>query len=77
VRGIGLKKLEQPDFTASSRAGAFSLLIVTEAVIPDAYWIPQPPKIDRQAILVDLKHGHEIPGAQLNNPEPVLMVRTK
>jgi hypothetical protein len=33
--------------------------------------------MDRQALLGELKSGAEIPGVQLNNPKPVLVVRTK
>ncbi len=73
----GLKKLEQPDFTASARAGPPSIVIVAEDQVPESYWVPQPPKLDRQALLGDLKQGEEIPGAQLSNPKPVLSVRTK
>src|SRR5262245_12358914 len=72
-----LKKLEQPDFTALARVGSPALVIVAEDKVPDAYWLAQPPKLDRQRILGALKRGTEIPGAQLSNPEPVLMVRTK
>ena len=73
----GLKKLEQPDFTASARAGSPALVVLAEDQIPAAYWVPQPPKLDRQALLGDLKRGDGIPGAQLCNPKPVLSVRTK
>src|SRR6187397_2029163 len=74
---VGLKKLEQPDFTASARAGLPHLLIVADDVIPDPYWVPQPPKLDRQSLLADLKRGEVIPGAQLGNPKPSLAVRSK
>ena len=74
---VGLTKLEQPDFTASTRAGSPALIVIAEDKIPEAYWLPQPPKLDRQTILGELKRGAEIPGAQLSNPKPVLMVRTK
>jgi hypothetical protein len=74
---VGLTRLEQPDFTASTRAGSPALVVVAEDHIPEAYWLPQPPKLDRQAILRELKVGTEIPGAQMSNPQPVLMVRTK
>ena len=74
---VGLSKLEQPDFTASARAGFPALLVIAEETIPEAYWLPQPPKLDRQAILGELKQGAEIPGAQMSNPKPVLSVRTK
>jgi Siphovirus Gp157 len=74
---VGIIKLEQPDFTASARAGSPALIVVAEETIPEAYWLPQPPKLDRQAILGELKRGIEIPGAQMSNPKPVLSVRTK
>ena len=73
----GLRKIEQPDFTASARAGLPSLVVLAEDQVPESYWVPQPPKLDRQALLGDLKRGNEIPGAQLSNPKPVLSVRTK
>src|SRR6478672_4883210 len=74
---VGLAKLEQPDFTVSTRAGSPSLIVVAEDRIPNTYWLTQPPKLDRQTVLGELKRGVEIPGAQLSNPQPALMVRTK
>ena len=74
---VGLSKLEPPDFTASARAGTPSLIVVTEEAIPPVYWLPQPPTLDRQAVLGQLKRGAVIPGVQLSNSKPVLMVRTK
>jgi hypothetical protein len=74
---VGFTKLEQPDFTASTRAGSPALIVLAEDKVPSTYWLPQPPKLDRQTILGKLKHGAEIPGTQLSNPQPVLMVRTK
>ena len=44
---VGLSKLEQPDFTASARAGSPALMVIAEERIPEAYWLPQPPKLDR------------------------------
>ena len=52
-------------------------MVVSKEKIPGAYWVPQPPKLDRQAILAELKRGIEIPGAEMSNPKPVLSVRTK
>jgi len=54
---VGLNKLEQPDFTASARAGFPALLVIAEDRIPKAFWLPQPPKLDRQAMLGELKRG--------------------
>jgi len=73
----GLKKLEQPDFTASARLGAPPLVVTSEQDVPESYWVPQPPKLDRQALTSDLRHGDEIPGACLGNAAPILTVRTK
>src|SRR6516165_3106493 len=74
---VGLSKLEQSDFTASARAGTPALVVIAEERIPEPYWLPQPPKLDRQAIFAELKRGIDIPGAQMSNPKPVLSVRTK
>ena len=74
---VGLSKLEQPDFTASARAGSPALVVIAEEQIPASYWVPQPPKLDRQSMLAELKRGIEIPGAELSNPKQLLSVRTK
>src|SRR5262249_1652006 len=74
---VGLTKFEQPDFTASVRAGSPSLVVTAEELIPKEYWVPQAPKLSRQALLSDLKQGLRVAGAQLSNAQPVLMVRTK
>lgn len=73
----GLRRIEQPDFTASTRSGSPSLVVVAENEISDTYWVPQPPKLDRLALLGALKQGETVAGAQLSNPKPVLSVRTK
>ena len=73
----GLKKLEQPDFTASARLGAPPLVVTSETEVPESYWIPQPPKLDRQTLTSDLRHGDQVPGACLGNAAPILTVRTK
>ena len=74
---VGLKKLEQPDFTGVGPIRGASLIIMSEELVPPVYWVPQPPKLNRQALLTDLKRGAEIPGTQLGNPQPTLAVRTK
>src|SRR6516165_2644486 len=74
---VGLKKLEQPDFTASARIGSPALVVTSEQAIPSDYWVPQPPKLDRQGLTADLRRGKEVPGACLGNANPILVVRTK
>ena len=73
----GLRKLEQCDFTASARLGAPPLVVTSETEVPESYWILQPPKLDRQTLTADLRHGDQVPGACLGNAAPILTVRTK
>ena len=73
----GLKKMEQPDFTVSTRLGAPPLVVNSEKDVPESYWIPQPPKLDRQTLTSDLRHGDQVPGACLGDAAPILTVRTK
>lgn len=72
-----LQKVSEPDFTVSTRAGTPGLIIQAEEEIPDPFWIPQAPKLDRQSLLIALKNGHAIDGVTLSNAEPTLSVRTK
>jgi len=74
---LDIKKLQAPDFTASIRSGLPSLTVINETEIPSIYWEPRDPKLDRVSLLADLKHGTEVQGAALSNPEPVLSVRTR
>jgi hypothetical protein len=74
---LELKKLQAPDFTASIRTGTPSLIVIDEKAIPSIYWEPRDPRLNRQGLAADLKHGAEITGVSLSNPEPVLSVRTR
>ena len=68
----GLGELSSQIFTASARAGSPALVVVAEETIPDAYWLPQQPKLDRQAILGELKRGLEIRGRKSATPSRCL-----
>lgn len=72
-----IHKLAQPDFSASLRHGAVTLEIDAEEKIPPDWWRPQPPKLDRQGLLVALKSGAMIEGAFLAPPQLQLSVRAK
>ncbi len=74
---LDLKKITAPDFTASLRPGMASLVVLDEGSIPSIYWEPRDPKLDRASLTTDLKHGTDVAGATLSNPEPVLSVRTR
>jgi len=72
-----IKKLAEVDFTASLRAVPPSLLVTDEGQIPEGFWKPQPPKLDKRGVIAALTAGHRVPGAQLGNGGLTLMVRTK
>jgi Siphovirus Gp157 len=73
----GIKKLTEPDFTASLREVPPGLIVIEEAKIPEAFWKPQPPKLDRKALLAALKVGEVVAGAALGNGSSTLAVRTR
>lgn len=72
-----IKKLADPEFTVSIRPGTPALVVVDEAEIPHQFWEPRDPRLNKQDLLSQLKHGAAIPGVALSNPEPVLSVRSK
>ena len=45
-----IKRLVEPDFTVSLRASRAPLVVVDEELIPEGFWKPQPPKLDRQGL---------------------------
>ena len=72
-----LKKVTEPDLTLSLRPARPPLAVVDEAAVPEAFWKPQPPKLDRQALIAALSAGQEVPGAILGNAPMSVSVRTK
>jgi Gp157 protein len=72
-----IKKITAPDFTLSVRPGSPALVVVNEREIPDAFWEPREPRLNRHALIAELKQGVAVAGVELSNPEPVLSVRTK
>jgi hypothetical protein len=71
-----IRKIVEPDFTAFLRRTPPGLLVVDESHIPEAFWKPQQPKLDRRALFAALKAGEEIRGAALDNGGTALSVRT-
>ena len=74
---LDLKKLNAPDFSASIRVGSPALLVLNEDAVPSIYWQPGEPRLKRQVLADELKHGSEVPGVALSNPEPILSVRVR
>jgi Gp157 protein len=73
----GIRKLTEPDFTASLREVPPGLVVIEEGKIPEPFWKPQPPKLDRKALLAALKAGEAVAGATLGNGSTTLSVRTR
>ena len=70
-------KLTAPDFTVSIRINPPSLVVTSEAEIPQEFWVPQPPKLDKKLLLDAINSGWAVPGAVLSNSKISLTIRTK
>ena len=77
MQEAGLKKLVEPEFTASLRPGPSKLIVIDETLIPGEFWRPQPARLDRQFLMATVKAGRSIPGAELANSELILSVRSR
>lgn len=64
------KSVKTSLFTASKGVSK-SADITDETALPAEYLIPQPPKVDKKAILAALKEGKQITGAELKESEHV------
>ena len=77
MEAAGIRKLTEPDFTASTRVGPPSVVIDNEHELPIDYLLPQPPKSDKRAILEALTLGAMVPGAAPAQPKLSLSVRSQ
>ncbi len=72
-----LKKLAEADFKVSLRSSSAPLVVTEEGSIPEPYWRPQAPKLDRLGLIAALKSGEQVAGAVLGNPMMTIAIRTK
>jgi Gp157 protein len=72
-----IKKLNEPDFTASLRSNPAPLIILDESLIPADFWKPQPATLDRRGLAMALGEGLHVPGATLGNGGSTIAVRTR
>ena len=77
MKNADIKKLAEPDFTASLRTVPPPLVVTDQKQIPIDFWRPQVPKLDREGLSAALKSGAVVPGAMLGNAQMTLSVRTK
>jgi hypothetical protein len=52
---IKINRIKTDKYTVSIRQNAPKLVVQDESEIPKAYWIEQPPKLDKRLLLNDLK----------------------
>jgi hypothetical protein len=72
-----IKKLSEPDFTASLPSTSAPLIILDETLIPPDFWKPQPARLDRRGLAMALGEGLHVPGATLGNGGSTIAVRTR
>ena len=72
---LDLKRLDDPEFTATTRVGQPGVVVTDEAALPDAF-VRTKRTPDKAAIGAALKAGQNVPGAMLKNSAPSLQVRT-
>ena len=70
-----LKSIKLASATLSLRNTPRGLEILDEWLIPQEYFVPQDPKLDRKKLKDDLKNGKEIPGCVLDNGSVTLSIR--
>jgi DNA repair exonuclease SbcCD ATPase subunit len=66
---VNMKKIKTELFSFNIQKNPPSVDVLNESAIPNNYFIPQDPKLDKKAILADLKNGVEIPGATMKQSE--------
>lgn len=61
----GIDKVKGTLFTISIQNNSPSVNIQDDATVPEKYYIPQPPKLDKRALIEDLKAGAQYEGIEL------------
>jgi hypothetical protein len=70
-----LPKMETPFATVTQKKIAPKVIITEEADIPSDFFKPQPPKLDKRAVMAALKEKQPVPGAQISNGGTTISVR--
>lgn len=69
MRETGMVKFKTAYHSFRLQKNPQSVRLLEGQTIPEQYLIPQPPKIDKRAILADMKAGKEFPFAELEQKE--------
>jgi hypothetical protein len=70
-----IKKLELDVATATQKPVPPKAEVTDEAAVPSRFWKPQPPKLDKKAVLDALKAKEEVPGCVLSNGGTTVSIR--
>lgn len=62
---IGMKKVKGPLFTVSIQKNPPRLEVLDDSLIPESFFVPQPPKLDKKAVTAELKAGNKADGVLL------------
>jgi Siphovirus Gp157 len=66
---VGMKKLKTQLFSFNIQKNPPSVEVLNDAAVPETYLILQDPKLDKKAILADLKNGVAVPGVEIKQSE--------
>jgi hypothetical protein len=77
MQEAGLEKVMAEDFSVGLRKPSEKLEVYDDAEIPADYFVPQPGKLDRRALLDALKSGSKVCGARLVMGEASIQVRVR
>lgn len=69
MNDVGMKRIKTELFSFNIQKNPPSIEVLNDSVIPKGYFIEQEPKLDRKAILQDLKDGKEIAGVEIKQSE--------
>jgi phage host-nuclease inhibitor protein Gam len=65
MKALNKKKIKGKLFTLSIQKNSPSVSVIDEGAVLGQYKIPQPPKLDKKAILTDLKRDKKIDGVEI------------
>ena len=72
-----LDQVMASDLSVSLRKGGQKLEVIDEGRVPQAFFVPQPAKLDRKSFRHALKCGEMVNGALLVLAEPTISVRVR
>jgi hypothetical protein len=72
----GIKTLRCSLATVGLRSTPPKVIPTNEALIPDEFWRPRDPVLDKKALAAALKSGATVPGAELSNGGVTISIRT-